>query len=90
VDSTEQARALQRRLRGQPGFDFPLLSDPDYRVINRYGLLNPRERKPMAYPATLVIDRAGIVRWRVVEIDYRVRPSNADVLREVAKIEAGR
>lgn len=44
----------------------------------------------MAHPATLVIDRAGVVRWRVIEFDYRVRPSNADVMKAVAGVEADR
>jgi peroxiredoxin len=57
-------------------------------VINRYGLLNSRDRGGIAYPATLVIDRQGVVRWRVVEVDYKVRPSNADVLKALAEIES--
>jgi len=62
--------------------DFPLLSDPDHRVIDRYGLFNgedPRGRE-ITHPATFVIDREGVVRWRFVEVDYKVRPTNEDIL----------
>jgi peroxiredoxin len=75
-------------LKDKPGFDFPLLSDQDHKVIDRYGLLNDKAQRPLPHPATFVIDREGRVRWRFVEVDYKVRPSNEDVLRELAKIEA--
>ena len=61
---------------------FPFLTDPDHQVIDRYGLFNaddPRGRQ-LTHPATYVIDREGIVRWKFVEVDYRVRPGNQDVL----------
>jgi len=64
-----------------------VLSDADHKVIDRYGLLNEQARRPMPHPATYVIDRKGKVRWRFVEVDYKVRPSNDDVLAQVKKIE---
>src|SRR5258708_35262407 len=48
------------------------LSDPGHRVIDRYGLLNP-DGRGWPHPATFVIDRQSIVRWKFVEVDYRVR-----------------
>jgi len=87
VDAHDKALAMRERIKGKPGSDFPMLSDPDHRVIDRYGLLNDKARAPLPHPATLVIDRRGIVRWRFIEVDYKVRPSNEDVLAEVAKIE---
>jgi peroxiredoxin len=62
--------------------DFRLLSDPDHAVIGRYGLLNqhdPRQR-PIPHPTVFVIDQAGVVRWKFVEINYKIRPMNEDVL----------
>jgi peroxiredoxin len=41
----------------------------------------------LPHPATYVIDREGKVRYRFVEVDYKIRPSNEDVLKEVAKLE---
>ena len=62
--------------------DFPLLSDPGHRVIDRYGLFNPGDPRgrEITHPATFVIDREGIVRWRFVDVNYRVRPTNEDIL----------
>ena len=59
-----------------------LLGDPGHAVIDRYGLLNEKAvEKGLPHPATYVIDREGVVRWKVVDINYRVRPSN-DAVRE--------
>jgi peroxiredoxin len=69
--------------------DFPLLSDPDAGVINRYGLFNqddPRGRA-IPHPTTYVIDREGVVRWKFTEVNYRIRPENADILAALEAIE---
>lgn len=59
-----------------------LLSDPDHAVIDRYGIFNDAEPRgrPVPHPTTLVIDTAGVIRWKVTEVDYRLRPENADIL----------
>jgi peroxiredoxin len=56
-----------------------LLSDPGHKVIDRYGILNP-ESNGLPHPATYVIDKEGIVRWKFLEVNYRVRPTNEQVL----------
>lgn len=61
---------------------FPLLSDPGHRVIDRYGLFNPDESKgrPVPHPTAIVIDRAGVVQWKFTEVNYKIRPTNEDIL----------
>ena len=66
-----------------PGFVF--LSDPGHRVIDRYGLLNP-DGRGWPHPTTLVIDRRGVVRWKIVEVDYKVRPSNEQILEALGRL----
>lgn len=90
VDPHDKAIFLRDKLKDQPGFNFPLLSDADHRVIDRYGLLNEQARRPIPHPATYVIDREGVVRWKFVEVDYKVRPSNEDVLEQIRKAAAGK
>jgi peroxiredoxin len=84
VDGPEDLQKMVDRIAAQDGVppDFPLLSDPNHRVIDRYGLFNPGDPRgrEITHPATFVIDTAGIVRWRFVEVDYRVRPTNEDIL----------
>lgn len=65
--------------------DFPLLEDTNHRVIDRYGLLNP-EGKGWPHPATYVIDKQGVVRWKFVEVDYKVRATNDMILQALKSI----
>ena len=87
VDDREHQQMMIDRVREETGepIVFPLLSDPDHQVIDRYGIFNqddPRGRE-ITHPATYVIDQDGVVRWRFVEVNYRLRPSNEDILAEL-------
>jgi peroxiredoxin len=50
----------------QQGYNFPLLADfwPHGKVAKAYGVFN--EEKGAALRGTFVIDKAGVVRWKVV------------------------
>jgi alkyl hydroperoxide reductase subunit AhpC len=65
---------------------FPLLEDQNHQVIDRYGLLNPQGRG-IPHPATYVIDKQGIVRWKFVEVDYATRPANEVILTELQALQ---
>lgn len=88
VDDREGMQLMIDRVAADDGMapDFIMLSDPDHAVIDRYGLFNENAppNRPLPHPATYVIDREGVVRYRFVEVDYRVRPTNEDIL-EVLK-----
>lgn len=83
-DSKKLAQMMQKRFDGE--FDFPLLEDKDHKVIDRYGIYNP-DGKGWPHPTTLVIDPKGVVRWKFIEVDYKKRPSNEQIRRELAKIK---
>lgn len=92
-DGPEDLQQMVDRVLEESGrlIGYTLLSDPDASVINRYGLYNqddPRGRA-IPHPTTYVIDRQGMVRWKMTEVNYRIRPENADVLAALAEIEAG-
>ncbi len=86
VDTRSDSLSLVRRAR-VPSIVF--LEDRNHRVIDRYGLLDYTLWAPVPYPATYVIDREGIVRWRFVEKDFRVRASPEDVLCALQRLERG-
>lgn len=71
--------------------EFPLLSDPDHAVIDRYGLLNQEDpqARPIPHPTVFIIDRNGGVRWKFIEIDYRIRPTNELILAALAEVQGG-
>jgi peroxiredoxin len=87
IDKHDESQKLIALLEkeGDGKVDFPLLADQDHKVINRYGLLNPKG-KGWPHPATYVIDRQGVVHWKFIEIDYKIRPSNAAILEALKAI----
>lgn len=91
VDDHEKQQMMIDRISMEDGIlpDYPLLSDPDHRVIDRYGLYNPDEsrRRPVPHPTTLVIDRRGVIRWKFVELNYRIRPELDDIVAAVNALD---
>jgi peroxiredoxin len=68
------------------GLGYRFLSDQDLAVTRRYGLVHPRgggEGRDVPRPATVVLDRDGVVRWFSVSRNVQVRPDPDDVLRAV-------
>ena len=91
VDAPEDLQRMVDRISAEDSLTprFPFLTDEGHRVIDRFGLFNdadPRGRQ-ITHPATFIIDREGVVRWKFVEVDYRLRPSNGDVLAAMARVQ---
>ena len=84
VDDREGMKRMIDRVQATDGVspNFIMLSDPDHSVIDRYGLFKADSppNRPLPHPATYVIDKEGVVRYRFVEVDYRVRPANEEIL----------
>ena len=74
VDPEENNRAMVDKLL----LPFPILSDPESRVIRDWGVLNPAEHD-VALPAIFGIRRDGIVSYRYVGVDYTDRPTDEEV-----------
>ncbi|MBI2180871.1 MAG: peroxiredoxin family protein [Deltaproteobacteria bacterium] len=83
-DSKKFVQKLKERFAGD--LDFPMLEDKEHKVIDRYGILNP-DGKGWPHPATYLIDQRGIVRWKFIEVDYRKRPTNEQILQELLKLK---
>lgn len=71
------------------GIGFPMLSDPDSKIIRDFGILN--ETVPQGtpfygvpYPGTYVIDASGVVKKKFFENDYRERYTAGTVLMETS------
>lgn len=64
------------------GLDYRIAADPDLAAIDAYGLRHdaPGFDAPIARPATFVIDADGIVRWRDLTENYRLRPRPEQIL----------
>lgn len=90
-DNADGARKMVDRVTreagGPPGF--PLLGDPDFSVINRYGVFNPEpfNGRKVPHPAVYVIDRSGIVTWTFLNTDARIRAENEDISKALGQFE---
>lgn len=90
VDDAEKIERMRERVAMEQDSeppDFTFLSDPGHRVIDRYGLLNPDDPRGIPHPTTFVIDREGVVRWKFIEINYKVRPTNAMILEALSRLD---
>jgi peroxiredoxin len=63
---------------------FIVVADPSRETIRRYGLLNPRDQSIV--PATFVIDRQGLVRYRHIGTSAADRPDVREVVDAVRKL----
>lgn len=66
---------------------YRILADPELKVIDAYGLRHEREGDtPIARPATFLIDAQGVVRWRELTDNYRLRPHPEEILARIDEL----
>ena len=93
IDPLDVSKDLAAKIAadGKGAVDFPILSDPDYKTIDAYGLIDPAYVAQKIYgiphPAVYVIDKTGKVSWARVESDYKQRPSNAEIRAALAALK---
>lgn len=81
-DSNERSQDLANRLR----VNYRFLADRDLAVARRLGLVHAGggpNGTDVPRPATVVIDREGIVRWTAFGTNVQSRPDPHEVLRAV-------
>ena len=84
-DPNERSQKVAEGLR----LGYRFLADRDLAVTRRYGRVHPgagRDGEDVPRPATVVLDRDGIVRWFSVSRNFQVRPDPDDVLRAVRRL----
>src|SRR5205823_1676756 len=72
-DPNEQSQRLAQGLR----LGYRFVADRDLAVARRYGLVHAGggpEGQDVPRPATVVVDRDGVVRWFSVSRNFQVRP----------------
>ena len=65
------------------GAPFPILYDTDKGVISNYGVLDGNTAKP----ATFIIDKNGVIRWKYVGNAKTDRPDPETVLKRLQALE---
>src|SRR5262245_29827219 len=72
-DRNEQSQGVAEKLR--LGYQF--VADTDLAVARRYGLVHARggpDGQDVPRPATIVLDRDGVVRWLSLARNFQIRP----------------
>ena len=84
-DTVETLRGFSER----SGIGFPILSDADSKTIDAYEIRNtvspPREG--IAYHATFIVDRKGIVRSKLFQVSYARRPAVDNLIAALREAE---
>ena len=86
VDPPDASRRQSHKL----GYTFPLLSDPEAKVIRRYDVLHPGagpKGADIARPAEFLIDSGRLVRWVNLTDNIAVRARPEGVLRAFDELQ---
>jgi peroxiredoxin len=81
-DPNARSQDLAQRLK----VSYRFLADADLAVTRRVGLVHAgggEGGKDVPRPATIVIDRQGVVRWAALSDNVQARPDSREVLRAV-------
>lgn len=77
------------------GITYPLLSDPESKIIRAFGLMNEIDYPPgnmahgVPFPGTFVTDARGVIRAREFEKTYQERRTAASLLLALGEAAAG-
>lgn len=80
ADTSEESAHLCQKA----GYTYSFLADPKAEVIRKYDLLHSgagENGRDIARPAEFLLDSDGVVRWRNLTPDLRVRATGEDVLK---------
>jgi len=77
--------AVLKSFADRGGIHYPMLADPESKVIRAFGILNESVPKDnfvygVPYPGTYIVDEKGVVRAKFFEDDFRERFTAANIL----------
>ncbi len=85
VDPPETSRRFKARLQSRITF----LADPEGALLDELGIRHRAGRNDgvdISYPATVLVDADGVVRWIHQSDTYRDRASAADIIGAIAEL----
>ncbi len=85
VDPPEVSKRLRQRLQSR----FTFLSDPEGVLLDALDIRHREARADggdIAYPTTVLVDAAGIVRWTFQSDTYRERARPEDIFATIAAL----
>lgn len=84
TDNAAQAKSAIAKVKRQRNVDieFPLLSDAELKTIEAYNARDPLNRR-IARPMTYIIDEAGVIRWKFLDVRNGNRLKSDRILAEL-------
>lgn len=86
--------SVLKRFADKRGITFPLLPDPESKVIEAYGVRNReaagRRIDGVPYPGTFLIDRQGIIRGKLFYDGYKARHTGEQILKAATRLKLAR
>jgi peroxiredoxin len=82
---------INQRQSQKLGYTFPLLSDPNAKVIRRYDVLHPGagpKSSDIARPAEFLLDSNGVVRWVNLTENIAVRALPEQLLGAFSELQS--
>ena len=70
--------------------EFPLLSDPDHKVIEAYGLTNKEakgKQEGVPYPGTMILDKDGVIRAKLFFDGVIARHGPTEIIKAAKEIK---
>lgn len=80
VDSVDKARAMKEKTK----INALVLSDPAGQMLDYFKLWN--EKRPIAKPASFLINSQGDVVWKLIAPSYKIRPKPEHIIETARKI----
>ncbi len=80
-DPPEKTRGLIAKVASGKGVSLThtFLSDPSLGSADAYRIRNEKATSPLPHPTTVLVGKAGNEVWRFTEVDYKKRPSDAEI-----------
>lgn len=86
VDPPDRNAKVAKKLN----LDFPVLSDPEMKVIDAFGVRHARGKPgggDIARPAAFLVDREGKIVWRFLTDNWRVRLRAGDAIDAIGRMQ---
>ena len=91
---TYDAPATIKKFANERKIAFPILSDADHRIVERYGILNRQYARGhrnhgIPHPGTFIVNREGRVLARYFEEEYQYRNTAASIALKIGQPVSG-
>jgi peroxiredoxin Q/BCP len=85
-DSADVLKAFAEKQK----IEFALLSDPDHKAIDAFGLRNKEakgKQEGIPYPGTMILDKDGVIRAKLFFDGFVARHAAADIIKAAKEIK---